>query len=655
MGGKAGDIVGDMLEASIDAGKALLHKLVKRAVERLLSPAGRVLALSSLFNAEELSQLADALASTTATAEMLGRALVRDFQSRTIEKRMLQNLKESIHDPIKVPIPVKLQDTNYTCGAAALQAILDHWGIETEEGQLAKALGTDSREGTRPSEIIALANALGLGTDARAGLAITDLQHTLDQGIPVLVPVQMYGGGHYLVLTGYDSDRVYFMDPSAGQSSMPQADFLRSWHDTDTDGKPFIRYGLAIGPKHVKESITLHEELDTPQKPIQPEKAVGYFKGLVPTLGTDPKFTADKHRRQAFTMAVATDKDLLTKVQATIRNRLETGEGISKTPRVIDQILQDAGVSPKNPGYSEMVWRTNAMDAYNTGAEEERQDPDVIETFPVWRYANPHDVRSRKEHAERAGKYYPATVSFFEVRGRGINDAANCRCTSIPIDKWDWAELKGKGARIAAGYPDVPIPTKRKRREGIPSLLEPTTPEPVKQEPTQPKPAPSPITAKQKAKAEPVKATAKQPDPLEGHPLKGLSPPEQVAALGKLKAYDADKLRADWLSKLGKVKVPNEEANRAKLQQLLRDRGATLNSFTSVSVGEIGQSFPDLSAMQVQALIDGMRDRARNKGILHLTPFTQSASELPPQDLLYSFPMSHLDTATAWRVRLGEG
>jgi hypothetical protein len=46
-------------------------------------------------------------------------------------------------------------------------------------------------------------------------------------------------------------------------------------------------------------------------------------------------------------------------------------------------------------------------------------------------------------------------VSFVEVRGRGIEDAANCRCTSISVDRWDWAELKAGGARIAGGYPDV--------------------------------------------------------------------------------------------------------------------------------------------------------------------------------------------------------
>lgn len=190
--------------------------------------------------------------------------------------------------------------------------------------------------------------------------------------------------------------------------------------------------------------------------PMPPERAVRYFSSLMPELGQDPQRYGPDLRRQAFTMAVATDRQLLGSVQDIIRGRLQSGENVGSGPQDVQQILTDAGVSHRNPQYAELVFRTNVKDALQTGAYQEFRDPDVQATFPVWQYSNPNDTRSRPEHADRNGKYYPADVPFVQVRGTDIEDAANCRCDFIPIDKWTWDELKGSGARIADGYPDVP-------------------------------------------------------------------------------------------------------------------------------------------------------------------------------------------------------
>ncbi len=211
-----------------------------------------------------------------------------------------------------------------------------------------------------------------------------------------------------------------------------------------------------IAPADVAEGLLPPVRLLEDVAPMPPERALAYFLSLVPKLGVKPERFGPEQRRRAFTLAVATSNELLAVIQSIIADRLATGEGISSAPRVIAQVLDQAGVSPRNPQYAEMVFRTNTMDAYNTAATQEQQDPDVIETFPVWQYANPDDSRSRPLHAERDGKYYPAAVPFVKVRGTDIANAANCRCTFIPIDKWEWARLVSQGVRIADGYPDVP-------------------------------------------------------------------------------------------------------------------------------------------------------------------------------------------------------
>jgi len=198
----------------------------------------------------------------------------------------------------------------------------------------------------------------------------------------------------------------------------------------------------------------LREDISrTPIEPLPPEEAIRYFSQLVPGISLAPDFALGL-RRTAFTLAVSTDLQLLGTVQDLIRERLATGQGISTAPRAIRDVLDRAGVTPRNPQYSEMVVRTNMMDSYNQGLEDERRRPDVADTFPVWQYLGIEDGREGDDHRPNFGKYYPASASFQDVRGPRVY---NCRCVVAPVSKWEWARLVARGARIADGFSDVPV------------------------------------------------------------------------------------------------------------------------------------------------------------------------------------------------------
>lgn len=186
-----------------------------------------------------------------------------------------------------------------------------------------------------------------------------------------------------------------------------------------------------------------------PVAPIPPEKALSYFRGLAPGITGEPGIFGPMMRRQAFTLAVSTDAVLLQKVQGVIAESLATGGG---TIADVQEILDRAGVSPKNPAYAETVYRTNMHDAYLQGHEAERQHPDVIDSFPVWRWQAMIDGRERAAHGERHNKYYPAAVTFQEVRGTDPREIFNCRCISRPIYVDDWEELKKGGARVESSW-----------------------------------------------------------------------------------------------------------------------------------------------------------------------------------------------------------
>ncbi len=89
------------------------------------------------------------------------------------------------------------------------------------------------------------------------------------------------------------------------------------------------------------------------------------------------------------------------------------------------------------------------MDAYNAGTQEEMQDPDVQEFFPVWQYLGIDDGRQGSDHESKFNKYYPVDATFEEVRGPRV---WNCRCSQSPIDKYTWADLQKQGAKVETSW-----------------------------------------------------------------------------------------------------------------------------------------------------------------------------------------------------------
>jgi uncharacterized protein len=142
-------------------------------------------------------------------------------------------------------VPDVRQSTGYTCGAAALQAVLAYWGIEEREDRLAARLHSTPEAGTHPDDIVRGARELGLTAEIREGLDLADLARALADGRAVIVDLQAWrdredrpwtetwDDGHYMVLLGLDSANLYFEDPSllGARGVIPRAEFVDRWHD----------------------------------------------------------------------------------------------------------------------------------------------------------------------------------------------------------------------------------------------------------------------------------------------------------------------------------------------------------------------------------------------------------------------------------------
>ena len=166
---------------------------------------------------------------------------------------------------------------------------------------------------------------------------------------------------------------------------------------------------------------------------VRPEAAVDWFRARVPSLSIAADRYAPRVYRQASMIATAADESLLGRIKRAILDRLETGRGGTM---VVQDILDAAGVTPRNPQYADMVTRTNLTTAYAEGQDAEMSTPDMQELFPAWEYHAIIDGRERPHHGARDGRLYPSSVRFLDVRGRDVSDAASCRCGHSPVSKF---------------------------------------------------------------------------------------------------------------------------------------------------------------------------------------------------------------------------
>jgi uncharacterized protein len=169
----------------------------------------------------------------------------------SLQPALLQFRADSANKtPLLERVPDVQQSTDFSCGAAALQAVLGYWGVRAQEQTLMNALHTNEITGTTPESIIRVAREMGLDAYARENLDIQALEETVIR-IPVICAIQAWPisrpakftwkkcweEGHYVVVIGIDKQNVYVEDPSlfGTRGVIPREEFLERWHDYEGD------------------------------------------------------------------------------------------------------------------------------------------------------------------------------------------------------------------------------------------------------------------------------------------------------------------------------------------------------------------------------------------------------------------------------------
>lgn len=128
------------------------------------------------------------------------------------------------------------------CGPASLKIVLDYYGLEKSEKELAKLCQHDKTLGVDDKKIKKLAERLGLKVKIKNNSNFKDIEKWLDKKVPVIVNWFTKGrqdysesevaDGHYSVVTGLDEKHIYLQDPEIGKiRKLKRDDFMRVWFD----------------------------------------------------------------------------------------------------------------------------------------------------------------------------------------------------------------------------------------------------------------------------------------------------------------------------------------------------------------------------------------------------------------------------------------
>lgn len=146
-------------------------------------------------------------------------------------------------------LPVKpFQETLHGsfCGPAVIKMVLDFYGIEKSEAEVAKLSNKDDDLGISDKEIQKVLESFGLKVEIKLFATFEDIKFWLDKGAPVIVDWITRGrydydedevaDGHYSVVVGLDEEYIYLQDPEVGRiRKMLREDFIRVWFDFTSD------------------------------------------------------------------------------------------------------------------------------------------------------------------------------------------------------------------------------------------------------------------------------------------------------------------------------------------------------------------------------------------------------------------------------------
>ena len=118
------------------------------------------------------------------------------------------------------------------CGPASLKMVLQFYGIDKTEKELAKLSGATKGKGVEADGLVKAAKKLGLKAFYKDYCEIEDIRKYFKKKIPLIVDWFSGNDGHYSVVVGIGKKNIFLQDPELGKiRKMGLEAFKRVWFD----------------------------------------------------------------------------------------------------------------------------------------------------------------------------------------------------------------------------------------------------------------------------------------------------------------------------------------------------------------------------------------------------------------------------------------
>lgn len=196
----------------------LVHPIIKDPAERLAYGRQRADSIVKIIseNPEIIATLPIPAPGMT-TGYLAGKGLLAKALEGGKPPVKLACLIESFSSEIEKIAQVMpyQQQTQWTCSAACLKAVLDHYDYSISEEEAVEAIGTIPNKGAECNQIAEAARKFGFMSFEYSFDSLEQAKILLDMDIPIICDIQSFnnpGKGHYVVMTDIENDTVRLMD-----------------------------------------------------------------------------------------------------------------------------------------------------------------------------------------------------------------------------------------------------------------------------------------------------------------------------------------------------------------------------------------------------------------------------------------------------------
>lgn len=127
------------------------------------------------------------------------------------------------------------QQTDYSCAAANLLAVLKHYGVYGfDEPMLRSLIGVNPRYGASMEKIVRAAREIGMRAEIRSFKSLAEVRALVKREIFPIANVESWTrpqGRHYVTITGIDDQYVYVMDTNVkgNRRILTHNEMLKQW------------------------------------------------------------------------------------------------------------------------------------------------------------------------------------------------------------------------------------------------------------------------------------------------------------------------------------------------------------------------------------------------------------------------------------------